>query len=264
MASTNNSDFLHLDLRNQNALDLNNVAVKTEQEVIDIEEIQEMNGDEGTHAIIFSDYDHLENEDDSGGSRLDGLEEHLYQSGQAKERKRTRNFSHSEIQLFFSLLEEYLDIFDRKAVDCRTNSLKAKAWMDLSRRFNSITSEEYRTAIQLKTFYENFKKKKKRALNLKAGEALDAKRLFSTQPPPAPAAATTATDQINRQQPLYGELMMKSKMLIEEQEQKRLELINLQIEKVKEEREQQNKIFLLQEEKLKLEIEEIRQRLKKD
>lgn len=50
---------------------------------------------------------------------------------------------------------------------------------------------------------------------------------------------------------------------IDEYHRKKLELLEVEIEKMKAAKEQQRRLFLLQEEKLLLEIEEIKHRMKK-
>ncbi|CAG9864942.1 unnamed protein product [Phyllotreta striolata] len=167
-------------------------------------------------------------------------------------RKRTRNFTHNESNLICSILQEYLDIVDNKKTDQKTNYLKSKAWSEITRKFNDHTKDEERTPSQLKTFYDNYKRKRKRLME--NGECIDSHNHFEKP----------SIDILTHQAKVFmserSETLKKN--YIDEYHKKRIQLVDKEIEKVKAATEQQHRLFLLQEEKLLLEIQEIKERLK--
>ncbi|CAH1100626.1 unnamed protein product [Psylliodes chrysocephalus] len=173
-------------------------------------------------------------------------------------RKRTRNFSQSECNLICAILQDYYDIVENKRNDHKTNFLKNKAWSEITQKFNDNTKDEYRTALQLRTFYENLKKKRKKLL-LENGEPTDSsvsqiEKIIITDIETQPAKLYLRENKTDT---------LKKNSFAEEYHRKRIELVDKEIEKVKAACEQQQRLFLLQEEKLLLEIQEIKERLKK-
>ena len=78
--------------------------------------------------------------------------------GQAKAPAMTPN----EKQLLLDLVDEYKTVLESKKTDFGTTSKKADAWQTVTERFCSSPGATRRTASQLKTWWNNCKKRAKK------------------------------------------------------------------------------------------------------
>ncbi|KAJ8933998.1 hypothetical protein NQ314_013633 [Rhamnusium bicolor] len=211
--------------------------------------------------LNYSDFENVEYEEVDGefiGTKPDD-EYNTSNTLKGFTRKRTRNFTQSECNMLCALLEDYSDILEIKRNDHKTNTLKNKAWSEITQKFNNSTTEEYRTSIQLRTFYENLKKKRKKLYKeVENGDATDltCNNSFDGKSQQSEAHQVKGSNKLPDGYRRHSSFM-------EDYQRKKMELVEREIERVKSASDQQRKLFLLQEEKLILEIEEIKERLKK-
>lgn len=66
--------------------------------------------------------------------------------------------------MLYTIIQDYYDIIENKKTDHKTNRLKNKAWIEITNKFNKhrCNNDDYKTPLQMKTFYDNLKKKRKR------------------------------------------------------------------------------------------------------
>lgn len=80
-----------------------------------------------------------------------------------KKKPRGPNFSSIDRALLLNIVEGYMNIIENKKTDAVWSKEKEKAWADIAVDFNRCSSEGERTATQLKTAYENYKRRIKKA-----------------------------------------------------------------------------------------------------
>ncbi|XP_056637410.1 uncharacterized protein LOC130445668 isoform X1 [Diorhabda sublineata] len=213
--------------------------------------------------IQYSDFENVEYEEVGDVYTKENYEHSSFTLMKNYHRKRTRNFSQNECNLICAILEEYYEIIENKRNDHKTNFLKNKAWTEITQKFNDNTKDEYRTALQLRTFYENLKKKRKKMYKeAESGENIDVSG-NQTEKIIQSDILTNQAKILLRDNPHVFQESYKKTSFIEEYHKKRIQLVETEIQKVKDASEQQRRLFLLQEEKLMLEIQEIKQRLQK-
>ncbi|XP_050506242.1 uncharacterized protein LOC126884353 [Diabrotica virgifera virgifera] len=72
------------------------------------------------------------------------------------------HFSSLEKDIILDLAIKYKCIIENKQTDGVTNKQKAIAWENISKEFNAMNVNTHRTSKQIKTFYENIKRKIKK------------------------------------------------------------------------------------------------------
>ncbi|XP_067014271.2 myb/SANT-like DNA-binding domain-containing protein 3 isoform X3 [Anabrus simplex] len=76
-----------------------------------------------------------------------------------QKRKRSSNFSDFETNIVAELMVRHKDVIENKKTDGVTVKQKDKTWKKVAEEFNSISGVSYRSARNLKTCYENLKRK---------------------------------------------------------------------------------------------------------
>nr|CAD7460853.1 unnamed protein product [Timema tahoe] len=81
----------------------------------------------------------------------------------SEKKSRSPNFTSNERVLLLYLLEEYVSIIENKKTDAVTSKQKEAAWKSLADDFNKNTTCVQRSSEQLKIYYENYKRRVKKA-----------------------------------------------------------------------------------------------------
>lgn len=79
-----------------------------------------------------------------------------------KKRERSFNFSHKEIEILISIIQEFKNIIECKKTDVTTWREKDTAWENIATAFNSNSGEVFRSKKTLKAKYEDIKKNLKK------------------------------------------------------------------------------------------------------
>lgn len=81
-----------------------------------------------------------------------------------QKRQRGSNFAATEKSIFIEILQKYVCIIENKKTDGTTLRQKEATWEKLCSDFNSYPNVAKRNVKQLKSFYDNFKRKCKKSL----------------------------------------------------------------------------------------------------
>lgn len=79
-----------------------------------------------------------------------------------EKRDRSSNFTETDKELLMSIVSEYFIQIENKKTDGTTLKDKQKAWEKVAETFNAATTNENRSWQQLKTSYNNIKRKLKK------------------------------------------------------------------------------------------------------
>lgn len=79
-----------------------------------------------------------------------------------KRREKSANYTHQEKHLLLNKIFPYLRVIENKKTDTLTVDAKLKSWTDIAAQYNMVNSKQQRRVGQLKTLYENIKKRTKR------------------------------------------------------------------------------------------------------
>ncbi|KAK4885090.1 hypothetical protein RN001_001361 [Aquatica leii] len=74
-------------------------------------------------------------------------------------RQKGKNFSDNEISLLIDVVSKFIVIVENKKTDGSTVKDKNDCWQRIADEFNASALEASRSAGQLKTYYDNFKRK---------------------------------------------------------------------------------------------------------
>ncbi|XP_017775162.1 PREDICTED: uncharacterized protein LOC108561643 isoform X2 [Nicrophorus vespilloides] len=85
-------------------------------------------------------------------------------------RNRTRNYSEREKCLLLALVKEFSHIIDNKATDASTVRLKNQTWLQITDKYNVEADSGERRVDQLKTLYDNLKRKARKGIGFENTE----------------------------------------------------------------------------------------------
>lgn len=77
-------------------------------------------------------------------------------------KKRATNFKGDEKRVLWTVLKGFYTIVENKKTDKITTKLKDQAWLEIANRYNAFGSGITRDTRQLRTFYDNWRRKVKK------------------------------------------------------------------------------------------------------
>lgn len=80
---------------------------------------------------------------------------------ESNKKLRATNFTAKEEHVLINLVKKYKYEIECKRTDTNTNKIKANAWLQLAKEYNSMFGDCYRDCKILKNKYENIKKRTK-------------------------------------------------------------------------------------------------------
>uniref|UniRef100_A0A8D9E6V5 Regulatory protein zeste n=1 Tax=Cacopsylla melanoneura TaxID=428564 RepID=A0A8D9E6V5_9HEMI len=87
-----------------------------------------------------------------------------------KKRERCSNFKTDEKKILCSLVKEFFNVIENKKTDKVSSKEKEKAWEDIAVRHNASATGVKRDSKQLKTFYDNWRRRTKKAIVVETAE----------------------------------------------------------------------------------------------
>lgn len=96
-------------------------------------------------------------------------------------RQRGRNYVEEEKEILLDLVEVYKDIIENKKTDSVTIEKKRRIWADITVKFNEKATTGVRTDEQLKSLYDNLKRKVRKDLLKDRRSDMSTTDLFTTK-----------------------------------------------------------------------------------
>ncbi|KRT84790.1 hypothetical protein AMK59_1403 [Oryctes borbonicus] len=79
-----------------------------------------------------------------------------------RRREKSANYTRNEKHLLLDSVLPYLNVIENKKTDSMTIDIKVRAWNAVGARYNAVNAKAQRRVSQLKTLYENIKKRTKK------------------------------------------------------------------------------------------------------